>query len=78
MSQYVKNVLVGLSRPSVQQTKTKQIKQVAATVVAAANNPHQAVESARQMILGCQESQLEPITMQDIGSVNPLEDLPYV
>mgnify|MGYP000953306444 CR=1 FL=1 len=52
MSQYVKNVLVGLSRPNNPAT----IKQVAAAAVAAAQNPSQAVEQARSLILGCSES----------------------
>jgi hypothetical protein len=36
------------------------------------------VESARQMILGCQDSQIEPVTLQEISGVSQAGDLPYV
>lgn len=50
MSNYVKNVLVGLTRP----TTTATIKRSAAAAVA--SNSSQVAEHALSLILGCSES----------------------
>lgn len=69
MSLYVKNVLVGLSRPT-NATTQKQLIQAAAAAVAAASHPSQAVEQARNLILGCSESYDLAIN-DNFGSVIP-------